>query len=523
MGGGGGGGGGGAVAAGAAAAAGGGGGGGGTDEKAGSTRIIWIKPEGSEVKEGELICELDSAAFRDELPAQQIRWLQAKSWVEQAKEIYEVNDLIYQEYREGIYPQDLQVDPPVHPVVRDRLRPRHEDRGLVARGLREAVPGPAQYEADRTPSSRRALALREAQGMQERLVKYTGPRLDKAMRPKLQAIKSDWLAQEHSFEIEDDRLRRIQKMIDNCTIKAPADGVLVYANQSNAWSGQVEVQIQEGVTVREGQTLFDLPDPKRMRVKVKVNESKMASVQPGQRAEVLVEAFPDRPLKGTVAEITPIPSVQNRFSDIKIYFAIVNIDAGFEGLRPGMTTEVGFLIGSEAKVTRVPVRSLRWAAGRTFVAVAARVDGETKWDWRPVTLGLMDPQYAEVKSGLEPGEKVVADPAALLPGPDPDRLAPADPHRLGPGPLLPWRLIVGRARGRPRPSSRAWRSPSPAPAPGRRPSRRRSAARSSGSSPTHFFDRGRADGVGRRPQRLRRQRRPTRTPSPSPPMPRWPS
>ena len=82
---------------------------GGSDEKPGSTRIIWVKPEGSEVKAGEIVCELDSSAFRDEVQAQRIKWLQAKSWVEQAKEIYEFNDLIFTEYRDGIYPQDLQI------------------------------------------------------------------------------------------------------------------------------------------------------------------------------------------------------------------------------------------------------------------------------------------------------------------------------------------------------------------------------------------------------------------------------
>jgi HlyD family secretion protein len=418
---------------------GGGGGGrggmGGQEEKAGSTRIIWVKPEGSDVKADEVVCELDSAAFRDELAAQKIRWLQAKSWVEQAKEIYELNVLIDKEYREGIYPQDLNA---IQEYIQN-CETAHEraikteawSRDVYEKRFRAS----AQYEADKDTVEQTALALHEARRMLDRLVKYTGPRLKTAMRAKLEAIRADRFAQEYSFQVEDDRLRRIQRMIDNCTIKAPADGVLVYNNQTNGWSGQVEMQIQEGVTVREGQTLFDLPDPKRMRVKVKINESRMASVHPGQKAEVAVEAFPGKVLRGTVAEITAIPSVQNRFSDIKIYFAIVNIETGFEGLRPGMTTEVSFLIGDEARVTRVPVRSLRWAGGQAFVAVGAKVDGETKWDWRPVTLGLLDPQFAEVKSGVEPGEKVVADPS-LLPAPDLARYtkSPATPNQTASAP-----------------------------------------------------------------------------------------
>jgi multidrug efflux pump subunit AcrA (membrane-fusion protein) len=223
-------------------------------------------------------------------------------------------------------------------------------------------------------------------------------------------------------------------MVASCTIRAPADGILVYNNQSNGWSGQVETQIQEGVTVREGQTLFDLPDPKRMRVKVKVNESKMASVRPGQRAKVHVEAFPNRPLTGVVAEITPIPSVQNRFSDVKIYFANVDIDASeVEGLRPGMTAEVSFLIDqAPASVTRLPLQAIRWVDGRAFVAVAARVNGQTRWDWRIVTLGLIAPGFAEVLQGVSPGERVVSTPYDL-PAPDPARFPPPVRTAAAPG------------------------------------------------------------------------------------------
>ncbi len=39
--------------------------------------------------------------------AQQIRYLQAKSWVEQAKSILDVNEISLREYQEGIYPKTL--------------------------------------------------------------------------------------------------------------------------------------------------------------------------------------------------------------------------------------------------------------------------------------------------------------------------------------------------------------------------------------------------------------------------------
>jgi len=386
-------------------------------EKPGSTKIIMIKDEGTEVRAGEVVCQLDSANFRDELQAQLIKHAQAKAWVDQAKSIFEVNEITFREYRDGIFPQDVQLIKQYilscEVEFERAVKTEAWSRETLGKGFRAA----AQYQADLLDRDQAQRALNEARGMELRLAKFTAPRLLKSLEAKLQSIRADMLAQEAAFAIEDDRLRRIRLMIENCTIRAPRDGIVVYANQSNPWSGQVQVQIQEGATVREGQNLFDLPDPRHMRVKVKINESKMASIREGQKAEVRLEAFPGKVLTGTVSGITPIPAVMGRFSDIRIYFATVDLDTGgFEGLKPGLTAEVSFFIDSSAKATRVPVEAVRWVRDRAYVAVAARLRDGTRWDWRPVTLGLLNESYAEVVQGLEPGEKVVARPD-LLPEP----------------------------------------------------------------------------------------------------------
>jgi multidrug efflux pump subunit AcrA (membrane-fusion protein) len=414
-----------------------GGGGFGGGETQGSTRIIYIKPEGEHVNANDIVCELDSSTFRDELAAQKIKHAQAKAWVDQAKAIYDVNLITYEEYTKGIYPQDVKIiDQYIQSceIEYDRAAKAEEwSKSTVDKGIRAQ----SQYLADQIELQRCEIALREAKGMRERLSTYTKPRLMKSLEAKLQSIKADMLAQESAFAIEDDRLRRIEKMIENCTLKAPRAGIVVYGNESNPWNGRTEVQIQEGATVRQGQAIFDLPDSKTMRVKVKVNESKMGSIRPGQKASILVEAFPEKPLIGTVTEITPIPAVVGRFSDVRIYYAFVNIDAGgFEGLRPGMTAEVDFFVEARDKTTRVPVDALRWVSGQAFAAVAANIDGQTKWDWRPVTVGVMNGHFAQILKGLTKGEQVVARPETL-PAPETTKketapaVAVADPKPAG--------------------------------------------------------------------------------------------
>src|SRR5262249_9109781 len=141
--------------------------------------------------------------------------------------------------------------------------------------------------------------------------------------------------------------------IANCTVKAPRDGIVVYANQTNRW-GMVTSQIDQGVTLRQDQPIFNLPDPLHMRVKARINESKMAFIRTGLDAQIHVDAYPERPLRGRVAEVTPINTPLNA-SDVRIYYANVDIVEGFDELRPGLSAEVIFKIDTRHNVTRIPV------------------------------------------------------------------------------------------------------------------------------------------------------------------------
>jgi HlyD family secretion protein len=177
------------------------------------------------------------------------------------------------------------------------------------------------------------------------------------------------------------------------------------------------VQIDQGVAVREGQRIFQLPDPRSMRVKARINETKMGQLRSGQRAMIKVDAFPDRLMQGTVAEITAISTPVNGLSDVRIYFAIVNIDQGDEDLRPGLSAEVFLRCDSRTNVTRVPIQAVRSIDGKHYVALhqpSPPAEQSSPWKWKRVELGISDPDFVEVVSGVKRGERVVANSLALL-------------------------------------------------------------------------------------------------------------
>ncbi len=275
--------------------------------------------------------------------------------------------------------------------------------------LEKELVTPSQVDANRFELQRSELALREAEGMKHRLENFARLRIIRELEAKIESVKSDLYAQQSAFQIEKDRLNRLEINIEHCTLKAPRDGILVYSNESNGW-GRVETMIQEGTTVREGQAIFQVPDPTHMLVKATINESKISKVFAGQHAWIRADAFPDEALSGTVQEVTPIPSQGgNPFSDIKIYNAVVGIDSGaLEGLRPGMSAEVSFFVEAHQDITRVPRQAIRKEGEASFVAIPTRT--RIGFRWQPLQLGLIGSAFAEVVAGLEPGDRVIADP-----------------------------------------------------------------------------------------------------------------
>jgi HlyD family secretion protein len=390
------------------------------EEKPGSTRIIDILPEGTNVKKGDVVCTLDSSALDDELPAQEIRYLQAKAYVEQAKAIYEVNLITLKEYRDGILPSDMQLVRQyieTRKLEKERLGSNLEwSRAMLQKGFRTST----QVKGDSLAYDQAIIALREAEGMLTRLRDQTGPKILKALEANVKAIQSDQLTQAAAFELEKQRLERLKRNIANCTVLAPGDGIVVYVNTPD-WSGRVRFPIDQGVALRQDQPIFHLPDPKHMRLRARINESKLTMIHTGIPARILIDAYPQRPLHGTVAEVNAINTPLN-FSDVRVYYANVEIKEGFADLRPGLSAEVSFLVDARRSVIRVPIEAIRWVGEQAFVALhdqSLADSGKEIWRWQPIEIGVSGTRFAEVVNGLKVGDRVVASPRGL---PDPKPL-----------------------------------------------------------------------------------------------------
>ena len=112
-------------------------------------------------------------------------------------------------------------------------------------------------------------------------------------------------------------------------IRATKAGLVVYGgarDDMNFYGG--EERIREGATVHERQAIITIPDMTRMTVNVKIHESYITKVRKGQKAHIIVDAFPDKVLTWEVTKVGVLPDSQNRWMnpDLKVSLTSITID-----------------------------------------------------------------------------------------------------------------------------------------------------------------------------------------------------
>jgi HlyD family secretion protein len=397
-------------------------------EVEGGTTIIMIKPEGTPVKEGEVVAELDSANLRDTLINQRITTQQAVVSYNRTKQARESAESAVAEYTQGILPSEratlkgkIALAQSDIERSRDRIEQARRDRKRLDEALRRRVgpETPSDIVADLTLNDRLEAAkldaqksefdLEQAKTEQDLLERYTIAKRTKSLQFDIERARSDELGQQSRWELEKSKERKAERQIERCTLKAPGDGIVVYASAP----GRNVPQIEEGASVRERQKIFSIPDMTvPMRVNVFVHEPLVDRLKPGQSARIKVEAAPDEVLTGVVRSVAPRidPNIYLA-NGRKIYPTFVEFDKSRLNLRPGMSAAVEIVFEEAENVLQVPISCVFVSEKGEQDFVAVKSPGGAV-EWREVTLGRADQRVIEIKAGLKPGDLVVREPKA---------------------------------------------------------------------------------------------------------------
>jgi len=225
-------------------------------------------------------------------------------------------------------------------------------------------------------------------------------------RTAAESLRAQVAAAEEQVKAAESQIAMAQQDVDNCTVRAPFAGVVV---SKDAQRGEMVSPISAGGGfTRTG--IATIVDMRSIEIEVDVNESYIARVEPGQRVEAVLDAYPDWRIPAKVR--TVIPTADRQKATVKVRISFDELDPR---ILPDMGVKVSFLAGEQAAgrpaaKAVIPREAARTLEDRSVVFLFR--DGAV--ERRAVSLGDEIGGDVEVTSGLAPGDKVVVGGPANL-------------------------------------------------------------------------------------------------------------
>jgi multidrug efflux pump subunit AcrA (membrane-fusion protein) len=392
--------------------------------------ILRIVPEGTLVKEGDFLVELDSSALAAQRTTQKILVNAAKAAEVEAHNNYDVAVIAKREYLEGTYLQERQTIESEVFVAEENLNRAKEyysySRKLASKGYVNEL----QLEADRFAVEKANKDLDAAKTKLRVLDDFTKLKMVSTLESAIIIAKAKWESGQNSHELELEKLAELDDQIAKCTIVAPQDGVVKYAHVTDG-RGDQEFIVEEGTVVRERQAIIRLPNAESMRVNLTINESLVQYVRPGLPAAIKPVGFDDRVLHGWVEKVNQYAEPTGwRQANVKEYKAFVGIADPPSDLRSGMTAAVTIRCAEVRDALQVPVQAV-YAHGQKMYCFAYDA---ARWEAREIKPGPNNDKFIVINGGLNEGDTIAMNPRAYLADVSLPKLAPEEAQRAVPQP-----------------------------------------------------------------------------------------
>ena len=329
-------------------------------------KISSLVPEGTLVKAGDIVAELDRSSIGARLTEVSTQLQKAQAQFEQA----ELDSILN--------------------LSKAREEIRSMDLGLEEKKLAKEQ---AIYEA---PTVKRQAEIE----------------YEKAERALAQA-KKDYVtkteqakAKMREVGAERDRLanqvRIVQEVMQGFTIKAPGTGMVIYEKEWNGKKRTVGSQVNAWEP-----TVATLPDLTQMESQTYVNEIDIRKVSVGQPVRITLDSDPTKSFTGRVTDVANVGE-QRPNTDAKVFEVKILLSLADTTLRPGMTTSNGIETASIPNALFIPIEGVTSDSG-VPVVYKRNGSGIVK---QQIETGTMSDDEVVVLRGLEEDDRVLLTPPA---------------------------------------------------------------------------------------------------------------
>lgn len=337
-----------------------------------NVKIQTLVPEGTMVREGDFVAELDRSTLAQRRSDVMLALQKAEALLEQAMLDSTLN---LSKAREEIRNFELALE---------------EKRLANEQAVYEAPTVRRQAQIDLERADR---ALNQA-----RLDYRT--KVDQA-RAKMSEVGADVQRQRNILQI-------VESVMSGFTIRAPAPGMVIYVKE---WNGKKRTA---GSQVNPWEpTVATLPDLSQMESITFVNEIDVRRITVGQTVELALDSDPDKRLRGTITAVANVGE-QRPNSDAKVFEVKVTVAGADTTLRPGMTTSNAIEASRLTDVLSLPIEAVTSSDSVPYVFKRSGV----RIVRQEVETGAMNDNEIVIVRGLEVGDAVLLVPpvnAARLP------------------------------------------------------------------------------------------------------------
>ncbi|MEK7737917.1 MAG: efflux RND transporter periplasmic adaptor subunit, partial [Pseudomonadota bacterium] len=232
-------------------------------------------------------------------------------------------------------------------------------------------------------SAQREYAL-ASQGVQA--LKDTGSETQSSMRQLAEAS----LLRLRNWDISEEQVQALTKSGETrrtLTFRSPVSGIVT------------EKKALQGMRFMPGEVLYQIADLSAVWVIADVFEQDIGLVKTGAKAQVKINAYPDKLFEGRITYVYPTLKTETRTVPVRIELA--NPGAL---LKPGMYAQVELPVGGKGQVLTVPDSAVIDSGTRRIVLVQLQ---QGRFEPREVKLGARSNSFVEVLEGVKDGELVV--------------------------------------------------------------------------------------------------------------------
>ncbi len=408
-----------------------------------TSQIVEIVPEGTSVEAGDLLVRLNADSIKDELDNEMLSYESAKSDLISAENSYqiqvsdnesalrkalldvELKELDLRKWQEG----ELQETRVRNKLAIEKAEREYErlqnkverSRELFANGFLSND----ELDQDELAFVEAQSNLQTARLASEVYEKFT---YDKDLKQKTSDVEEaraevDRVKRKNDSELasreaartnrrrqltlREERVSKLQSQLEAATIHAPNDGLVVYATSvgRRSWRGG-EDPLDVGSDIRPNQEIILLPDTSEMIAAVKISESMLGRVRPGQPAIVTIDAAQGRKFPGRVESIGVMAQTGGwRDPNVREYEVRIALELGDEPhkLKPSMRCEAEIILDEVDESLAVPIQAVFNEGRNRFVYTTS---GD-RFAQTPVQVGRRSDAYAEILGGLDSGTDVL--------------------------------------------------------------------------------------------------------------------